>query len=106
MASIPSEERRIKAAFYGSLCTSWTIEGMRREKRCLAKRSVTISSIGSILRCLSDGGAIFASQTVTPLSFTCSPELLTPERGKKIGLLQVAKKALLPKLGATKLDPP
>lgn len=43
---------------------------------------------------------------LTPLNFSCSPELLVPERGKKIGLLQVAKKALLPKFTASKLDPP
>lgn len=58
------------------------------------------------LNLLADGDTVVHFQMVTPLSFTCSPDLLTPERGKKIGLLQVAKKALLPKLGATKLDPP
>lgn len=43
---------------------------------------------------------------LTPLAFSCTPELLVPERGRKIGLLQVAKKALFPKLTAFKLDPP
>lgn len=43
---------------------------------------------------------------LTPLSFNCTPELLSLERGRKIGLLQMAKKALLPRITASKLDPP
>ena len=43
---------------------------------------------------------------MTPLNFSCAPELLHPDRGKKIGILQMAKKSLLPRLQAVKLEPP
>jgi hypothetical protein len=40
----------------------------------------------------------------TPLGFVCSPTLLNPECGKKIGLLQVIKKSVSPKISASKVD--
>ncbi|KAF9518502.1 hypothetical protein BS47DRAFT_1338187 [Hydnum rufescens UP504] len=40
----------------------------------------------------------------TPLCFMCSPKLLNPECGKKIGLLQVVKKSVSPKISASKVD--
>ncbi|KAG9075006.1 hypothetical protein FS749_013364, partial [Ceratobasidium sp. UAMH 11750] len=42
---------------------------------------------------------------LTPLTFSCAPELLIPEQGKKVGLLRVMKKSVIPKISASKLDP-
>ncbi|KAG8736006.1 hypothetical protein FRC10_009889 [Ceratobasidium sp. 414] len=44
-------------------------------------------------------------QVLTPLTFSCAPELLIPEQGKKVGLLRVMKKSVIPKISASKLDP-
>lgn len=46
------------------------------------------------------------SQIFTPLSFSCSPELLSPERGKKIQIFQVVRKTITPKLSSSKLSLP
>lgn len=45
-------------------------------------------------------------QTITPLTFSCSPFLLDTERGKKIGMFQVVKKSITPKISSSKLRPP
>lgn len=41
-----------------------------------------------------------------PLSFSCTPALLSPKRAIKVNVLHVMKKTLLPNLIALKLDPP
>lgn len=46
------------------------------------------------------------TQTLTPLTFSCAPELLIPEQGKKVKLLHVMKKSMTPKISALKMDPP
>ncbi|KIO26452.1 hypothetical protein M407DRAFT_235102 [Tulasnella calospora MUT 4182] len=45
-------------------------------------------------------------QTIAPLTFSCSPLLLDPERGKKIGMFQVVRKSITPKISSSKLRPP
>ncbi|KAF8314015.1 hypothetical protein DL93DRAFT_2080483 [Clavulina sp. PMI_390] len=52
------------------------------------------------------GEKMGGEKMLTPLSFSCAPELLSLDRGRKVGLLQVAKKALLSKLIASKIEPP
>ena len=42
----------------------------------------------------------------TPLSFSCTPALLAPERAHKVKVLHIMKKTLLPNLVAQKLEPP
>lgn len=42
-------------------------------------------------------------KALTPLSFSCSPGLLHPRRGKKVRIMQVVKKGLTPKLTSEKL---
>ncbi|KAG6910518.1 hypothetical protein DXG01_009937 [Tephrocybe rancida] len=50
---------------------------------------------------LSDGEKI-----LTPLSFSCSPLLLHPLQGKRVRLMQVMVKSVIPKLVAEKMEPP
>ncbi|KAF8602279.1 hypothetical protein BDV93DRAFT_557534 [Ceratobasidium sp. AG-I] len=52
------------------------------------------------------GAIIQGEKTLTPLTFSCAPELLIPEQGKKVKLLHVMKKSMAPKLSALKMDPP
>ena len=42
----------------------------------------------------------------TPLTFSCSPKLLSPTQAKRINIMQVFKKIVAPKLVAEKLQPP
>lgn len=42
----------------------------------------------------------------TPLTFSCSPKLLSPAQAKRINIVQVFKKIVAPKLVAEKLQPP
>ncbi|QRV94970.1 hypothetical protein RhiJN_22988 [Ceratobasidium sp. AG-Ba] len=51
------------------------------------------------------GAIISGEKTLVPLSFSCSPELLIPEQGKKVGLLRVMKKSVTPKISSAKMDP-
>ncbi|KAG9085257.1 hypothetical protein FRC06_003678 [Ceratobasidium sp. 370] len=51
------------------------------------------------------GAIIQGEKVLTPLTFSCAPELLIPEQGKKVGLLRVMKKSVIPKISASKLDP-
>ncbi|KAG8688881.1 hypothetical protein FRC08_011216 [Ceratobasidium sp. 394] len=53
----------------------------------------------------STGAVIPGEKILTPLTFSCAPELLIPEQGKKVGLLRVMKKSVIPKISASKLDP-
>ncbi|KAG6817956.1 hypothetical protein H0H87_012424 [Tephrocybe sp. NHM501043] len=50
---------------------------------------------------LSDG-----EKVLTPLSFSCSPMLLHPLQGKRVRLMHVMKKSVIPKLVAEKMEPP
>ncbi|KAG2368860.1 hypothetical protein BDR07DRAFT_1390284 [Suillus spraguei] len=43
---------------------------------------------------------------ITPLTFSCSPFLLHPMQGKKVGFVHLMKKSVVPKLSAEKLEPP
>ncbi|KAG1754918.1 uncharacterized protein EDB91DRAFT_1233728 [Suillus paluster] len=43
---------------------------------------------------------------ITPLTFSCSPFLLHPMQGKKVGFMHLVKKSVVPKLSAEKLEPP
>ncbi|KAI0782384.1 hypothetical protein BC629DRAFT_1594171 [Irpex lacteus] len=45
-------------------------------------------------------------KAIVPLSFTCSPGLLHPAHGKKIKLMHVLRKGLVPKLPSTKVEEP
>ncbi|KAG8771675.1 hypothetical protein FRC12_003475 [Ceratobasidium sp. 428] len=51
------------------------------------------------------GAIIQGEKTLTPLTFSCAPEMLIPEQGKKVGLLRVMKKSVIPKISASKMDP-
>ncbi|KAB5593200.1 hypothetical protein CTheo_3363 [Ceratobasidium theobromae] len=44
------------------------------------------------------GAVIQGEKTLTPLSFSCAPELLIPEQGKKVTLLHVMKKSVVPRI--------
>ncbi|KAN0125025.1 hypothetical protein V8E52_001577 [Russula decolorans] len=52
------------------------------------------------------GRIIPGEKTFTPLSFSCSPALLLPTRGKKIRVMHVVKKSVAAKLTAAKVEPP
>jgi hypothetical protein len=52
------------------------------------------------------GRIIPGEKTLTPLSFSCSPALLLPTRGKKIRVMHVVKKSVTAKLTAMKIEPP
>lgn len=45
-------------------------------------------------------------KVITPLTFSCSPFLLHPMQGKKVGLVHLVKKSVVPKFSAEKLEPP
>ncbi|KAH7338778.1 hypothetical protein B0J17DRAFT_717223 [Rhizoctonia solani] len=52
-------------------------------------------------------GAVMAGEkTLTPLLFTCAPELLIPEQGKKVKLLHVMRKSITPRIQSSKMEPP
>ncbi|KAH7916465.1 hypothetical protein BJ138DRAFT_474983 [Hygrophoropsis aurantiaca] len=53
-----------------------------------------------------NGKAMQGEKTLTPLTFSCSPLLLHPLQGKKVGLMHVVKKSVATKLAAEKLEPP
>ncbi|CAE6382729.1 unnamed protein product [Rhizoctonia solani] len=52
------------------------------------------------------GAVMPGEKTLTPLLFTCAPELLIPEQGKKVKLLHVMRKSMIPKIQSSKLEPP
>jgi len=52
------------------------------------------------------GRVIEGEKILTPLTFSCSPELLLPAQGKRINIMHVFKKGVAPKLSAEKLQPP
>ncbi|CUA67383.1 hypothetical protein RSOLAG22IIIB_03023 [Rhizoctonia solani] len=52
------------------------------------------------------GAVIPGEKTITPLLFTCAPELLIPEQGRKVKLLHVLKKGMIPKIHSSKMEPP
>ncbi|CAE6367868.1 unnamed protein product, partial [Rhizoctonia solani] len=52
------------------------------------------------------GAVMPGEKTLTPLLFTCAPELLIPEQGKKVKLLHVMKKSMTPKIQSSKTEPP
>ena len=52
------------------------------------------------------GRVIEGEKILTPLTFSCSPDLLLPAQGKRINIMQVFKKGVAPKLSAEKLQPP
>ncbi|CAE7209553.1 unnamed protein product [Rhizoctonia solani] len=52
------------------------------------------------------GAVIAGEKTLTPLLFTCAPELLIPEQGKKVKLLHVVKKSMTPRIHSSKMEPP
>jgi hypothetical protein len=52
------------------------------------------------------GKIIPGEKVLTPLSFSCSPALLLPTRGKKIRVMHVVKKSVAAKLMAMKIEPP
>ncbi|KAL1697443.1 hypothetical protein GGG16DRAFT_83996 [Schizophyllum commune] len=52
-------------------------------------------------------GRIMAGEkTLTPITFSCSPMLVHPMQGKKVGLMQVMKKSVATKLIAEKMEVP
>jgi len=52
------------------------------------------------------GRIIEGEKVLTPLTFSCSPELLLPAQGKRINIMHVFKKGVALKLSAEKLQPP
>lgn len=53
-----------------------------------------------------NGKLVPGEKTFTPLGFSCSPGLLHPAHRKKIRLMHIVKKSVVPKLTAEKLEPP
>lgn len=54
-----------------------------------------------------DGGRVLTGEKIiTPLTFSCSPFLLHPLQGRKVGFMHLMKKNVVPKLSAEKLEPP
>lgn len=51
------------------------------------------------------GKTTIGEKTLTPLTFSCSPELLHPLQGKKISIMHIVKKGVASKLVAEKLEP-
>jgi hypothetical protein len=49
---------------------------------------------------------INGERTFTPLTFSCSPALLHSIQGKRVRLMHVVKKSVVPKLVAEKMEPP
>jgi hypothetical protein len=54
----------------------------------------------------STGQIMVGEKTLTPLTFACSPDLLNSIQGKKIGLMHVVRKSVIPNLAAEKMEPP
>ena len=52
------------------------------------------------------GRIIEGEKVFTPLTFSCSPELLLPAQGKRVNIMHVFKKSIASKLFAEKLQPP
>ena len=52
------------------------------------------------------GRIIDGEKVLTPLTFSCSPELLLPAQGKRVNIMHVFKKSIASKLLAEKLQPP
>ena len=52
------------------------------------------------------GRIIEGEKVLTPLTFSCSPELLLPAQGKRVNVMHVFKKSIASKLFAEKLQPP
>jgi hypothetical protein len=52
------------------------------------------------------GRIIEGEKVLTPLTFSCSPELLLPAQGKRVNIMHVFKKSIASKLFAEKLQPP
>ncbi|KAG2155541.1 hypothetical protein DEU56DRAFT_976126 [Suillus clintonianus] len=52
------------------------------------------------------GRVLPGEKIITPLTFSCSPFLLHPMQGKKVGFVHLVKKSVVPKLSAEKLEPP
>ena len=73
----------------GNLKLSWQFEYLVDDRR------VDIS-----------GRVMEGEKVLTPLTFSCSPELLLPAQGKRISIMHVLKKSVAPKLSAEKLQPP
>ncbi|KAG6814142.1 hypothetical protein H0H92_002137 [Tricholoma furcatifolium] len=59
-----------------------------------------------ILKSDTTGMTSNGERLVTPLSFSCSPLLLHPLQGKRVRLVHVMKKSVIPKLVAQKMEPP
>lgn len=57
-------------------------------------------------RHLDTGRFIEGEKTFIPLTFSCSPMLLHSLQGKKMRLMHVVKKSVVPNLVAEKMDPP
>jgi len=52
------------------------------------------------------GRVLSGEKIITPLTFSCSPFLLHPLQGRKVGFMHLMKKSVVPKLAAEKLQPP
>ena len=52
------------------------------------------------------GRIIEGEKVLTPLTFSCSPELLLPAQGKRVNIMHVFKKSIASKLFAEKFQPP
>ena len=54
----------------------------------------------------SSGRNMYGEKTLTPLTFSCSPVLLHALQGKKIRLMHIMRKSVIPNLTAEKMEPP
>lgn len=54
----------------------------------------------------SSGRVLSDEKIITPLTFSCSPFLLHPLQGKKVGFMHMMKKSVVPRLSAERLEPP
>ncbi|KAG9045702.1 hypothetical protein FS837_005822 [Tulasnella sp. UAMH 9824] len=79
----------------------YTVQGWEDKGKLFWKMDYLVDD-----RKASNGADINGEKTITPLTFSCSPFLLDPERGKKIGMFQVVKKSITPKISSSKLRPP
>ena len=52
------------------------------------------------------GRIMDGEKTLTPLTFSCSPLMLHSLQGKKITLMHIVRKSVVPNLAAEKLEPP
>jgi hypothetical protein len=83
--------------------STWSFEYVVQDRLARTGKVMKGEKVG----CSSDHPEMLTLQQVLiPLGFSCSPEILYPENGKRIRLLHVMRKKVVPKLSSWKLEPP